>query len=272
MTWFKVDDGFCDHPKVDALHEGKHAEAAIALWTIAGCWCAKQLTDGFVPIGRMRRFGLRNADAAAAELVRVGLWLEVDGGFQFHEWTDHQPPREKVLARRASAAERQRRRREKGAGSGDGHASCHAVTDAVTAREVTRSDRVSHSTPTRPDPTRPDLDRVSGSDQVARGLSLARPGGARSLVAFGDEIRSGLVEAMDAEGLPPHDRTRDLGWDGWARIARWARQMASKRGRDERDVAAQLVRAFMSSKRARERGYPPQFLAENPAEFWREAA
>lgn len=33
MTWFKVDDGFYDHPKVDQL-----PNAAVGLWVKCGAW------------------------------------------------------------------------------------------------------------------------------------------------------------------------------------------------------------------------------------------
>jgi hypothetical protein len=46
LTWFKIDDSFYDHPKVfDA------PDCAVALWTRAGTWSARNLTDGFVPPG-----------------------------------------------------------------------------------------------------------------------------------------------------------------------------------------------------------------------------
>jgi hypothetical protein len=51
MTWFKIDDSFYDHPKVfDA------PDCAVALWTRAGTWSARNLTDGFVPTGMPARF------------------------------------------------------------------------------------------------------------------------------------------------------------------------------------------------------------------------
>lgn len=113
MTWFRIDDNFADHPKVDALLEGKHGEAAIALWTLAGAWCAKHLTDGVVPAGRVRRFGLRNPDTLATELVRVGLWEETADGFAFHDWHKYQPSRATVEMEREKTAERVRRHRDK---------------------------------------------------------------------------------------------------------------------------------------------------------------
>jgi hypothetical protein len=42
---FRVSDGFPDHPKTLGL-----TLEAIGLWTLAGCWCARYLTDGYIPI------------------------------------------------------------------------------------------------------------------------------------------------------------------------------------------------------------------------------
>lgn len=165
MTWFKIDDGFADHPKVDALHEGKHAEAALALWVLAGAWCAKQLTDGHVPAGRVRRFGLRNSDVAASELVRVGLWIEVNGGYQFHQWTEHQPTREDVLDERERKKKNQRESRRRRRQAGDMTAGHHDVTGDMPG-DATDSSPVSHHGPTRPDPSRPTADAVGASASV----------------------------------------------------------------------------------------------------------
>lgn len=49
MTWFKLDDGFYDHPKVADL-----PNAAVGLWVKAAVWCSKHLTDGVVPASRRR--------------------------------------------------------------------------------------------------------------------------------------------------------------------------------------------------------------------------
>ena len=67
MTWFHVDDGFWGHPKLDGMTHG-----AIALWVVAGSWCARYLKDGVVPVDRVAKlgFGLDHAN----ELVRAGLW------------------------------------------------------------------------------------------------------------------------------------------------------------------------------------------------------
>lgn len=167
MTWFRVDDSLCDHPKVEALLDGRHAEAALALWLLAGAWCARHLTDGQIPASRVRRFGVRNADAAAAELVRVGLWERSGEGFAFHDWHSRQPTRAAVLAEREAAASRVRAFRERKK-AGDS-VSSNGVTAAERTGEQLRSGSLFVTVPpTRPDPTRPilDHDRTRSLDLV----------------------------------------------------------------------------------------------------------
>lgn len=103
MTWFKVDDSFYDHPKVfDA------PDCAVALWTRAGTWAARNLTDGFVPSGMPARL-CDDPDTAIKELVRRGLWTRASGGYKFHDWSSYQPSAEAVTdlrAKRAAAGKR----------------------------------------------------------------------------------------------------------------------------------------------------------------------
>lgn len=103
MPWFKVDDSFYDHPKALA------AGPALALWLRAGCYCAKHLTDGFVSIEALKI--LHGTRSAASRLVNArarrdgpGLWIQVDGGWQFHDWSDYQPSARDVQERRDKRA------------------------------------------------------------------------------------------------------------------------------------------------------------------------
>lgn len=115
MTWFKVDDKFHSHAKVARLGDDSDA---LALWVVAGSWCADQLTDGWIPAYVARRLDPDSVRRAAA-LVRVGLWKEHiqegEKGWLFHGWNDEgrQPTAEQVQQERALKTERQRRWREK---------------------------------------------------------------------------------------------------------------------------------------------------------------
>jgi len=105
MPWFKVDDTFAYHAKVMAA-----GNAAVGLWVRAGAWAMQQLTDGFVPTHVVLSLGTVKE---ARRLVEVGLWIEKDDGYAFHQWAPRQPSRMQVLADREAAAERQRKAREK---------------------------------------------------------------------------------------------------------------------------------------------------------------
>jgi hypothetical protein len=151
MSWARLDDACTDHLKIR-----RAGTAGLALWTASIVWCSRHLTDGFIPADMLhdiwRPVGEAfDADAACARLVAAGLWDEVEGGWQVHDYLDYNPSREEVQAQRAQAADRQRRRRAKSPPD--------PVTPDVT-RDVQRDSRgtytVSHATPSRPVPTRPD--------------------------------------------------------------------------------------------------------------------
>lgn len=135
MTWFKVDDSFYDHPKVfDA------PDCAVALWTRAGTWSARNLTNGFVPAGMPARL-CDDPDTAVKELVRRGLWSRVSGGYQFHDWKVYQPSSEEVTALRAKRAEAGRK------GGLAKAAKQTASKPVASARQVAKQ----NATPTRPE-------------------------------------------------------------------------------------------------------------------------
>lgn len=78
MTWFLVDDGLHAHPKALAT-----SLAALGLWSVAGSWSSRHLTDGFLPDHAIPLLS-RGASELADELVATGLWRRVRGGYQFH--------------------------------------------------------------------------------------------------------------------------------------------------------------------------------------------
>lgn len=111
MVWFKVDDGFHSSRKVLSIPRSVRLQA-VGLWTLAGTWSMKELTDGHVPDYVIDEMGgtPRIVDA----LVKSGLWSEVPEGRQFHDWTEYQPTRASVLDAREKEADRKRQAREKG--------------------------------------------------------------------------------------------------------------------------------------------------------------
>jgi hypothetical protein len=183
VSWFKIDDQFYDHPKVVALGED-HGQA-IALWTLAGSWSSRQLTDGAVASGMVRRLGF-GAEAAAA-LVRVGLWEATPDGYQFHDWLEYNPSSAAEKAKRAANKERQTRYR--GVTKGVTPDVSNATVTRPVTPAVTRDKRDCHTPPVPvPVPVPVPLSDESVARTPGHGMSAAL-----------DQVNA----AREASGLDP---------------------------------------------------------------------
>lgn len=132
MPWAKIDDGFTDHPKVIAA-----GPLASWLYVCGLTYCARLLTDGFVPTGQVRK--LADVDGAmelADKLVSVGLWSRVDGGFQIHDYLEYNPSAEKVKAERKAAQERMQRARSGEVRANNGRSSGAGAEEVQPPRPV----------------------------------------------------------------------------------------------------------------------------------------
>lgn len=102
MTWVKLDDGFPEHPKV--IQAGGQAAW---LYVAALCYSGRNLTDGHIPAAVLPRLtDLKSPGRLAEALVRARLFIEVDGGWQIHDYVRYQPSRSQVDAERERARER----------------------------------------------------------------------------------------------------------------------------------------------------------------------
>ena len=111
MTWIKLDDGFADHPKLL-----KAGPLGLAVHVRALCYCARHLTDGFIPRNAVTLL-LRDVSNAKIPriLVSCGLWIKQRNGYQIKDYLDYNPSREQVLAARKHNANRQLRHRKRNA-------------------------------------------------------------------------------------------------------------------------------------------------------------
>jgi hypothetical protein len=147
MEWAKFYTTFHDHRKVIELDAN-----AIALWVLCFSWSGAQDTDGRIPRRIALRFmGGELGDEAAQRLVRVGMWEEVEGGYQMHNWHERQPSWEQREAAKANGRERQRKFRER---RNQRTPVRNVVTnDEVTREEEKRVDTESESIPPLPPPS-----------------------------------------------------------------------------------------------------------------------
>lgn len=112
MPDFRVADTAPEHPKLRLA-----GLAAAGLWSLAGAWSMRELTDGWVP--EYWTHGWPQGQRSAAALVEVGLWQpeERQGltGYRFHDWPDYQRAAEKIRDERSKAADRAARSRARAA-------------------------------------------------------------------------------------------------------------------------------------------------------------
>lgn len=110
MTWFLVDDGLSQHPKVTSAKRGASRERMVGLWTLAGSWSSKYLTEGHIPHEQIDELGCTQQSAQA--LVQARLWhiaghdcdicpQPPGNDYQFHDWTQANQTRFEVLDKRA---------------------------------------------------------------------------------------------------------------------------------------------------------------------------
>jgi hypothetical protein len=125
MPWARFDDQMLDHEKIVAA-----GPLGFALHAAAIIYSNRTLSDGFVPAGRIDalislrgvyvesggpagggvgRRGARRVPADAQEiaeqLVELGLWAAVAGGWRVHDFLDFNPSRAEVEAEREKKRE-----------------------------------------------------------------------------------------------------------------------------------------------------------------------
>lgn len=142
--WVKLDDCFSEHPKVEEA-----GDLAAWLYVCGLQYCSRALSDGFIPASRVPRLtGLQRPLKLAETLVAVGLWERVEGGFQVHDYAEHQRTAEQVKRDRQRTSERVTRFRAKRSSNTVGNGPSNAVTNGdVTAVDTDRDTETPQSPP-----------------------------------------------------------------------------------------------------------------------------
>ena len=171
MVWFNVDDGFSTSPKVLGIPRADRMPA-IGLWTIAGSWCAKHMTDGHFGAFMLDEWGA--APGAVDTLVTAALWEVTPQGFVFHDWPAWQRTREQIEADREKERTRKNAWRKKNAGEkeetpGD-------VSRGSPGGSPVSVPRVSqHPSQAKPFPTKPTLLSTKDNVEDSSPVSELRP-------------------------------------------------------------------------------------------------
>lgn len=100
LPWVRLDTAFPTNPKVLMLVEDKKWQS-IAVYVASLAYSGAHGTDGFVPENAL--IHLHGSKRNAKDLVDVGLWIGVQGGYEINGWAEFQPSTEEHAARRKRA-------------------------------------------------------------------------------------------------------------------------------------------------------------------------
>lgn len=92
LTWVRVEASLASNHKVLTLLAEKGGDHALCVYIFALGYCGQQGTDGFIPTTALGIIHGRARDAQL--LVEVGLWHEMRGGYEVHDWLEYQPSSE----------------------------------------------------------------------------------------------------------------------------------------------------------------------------------
>lgn len=110
MTWLRVDDGFPEHHKIQAL-----TDKAFRLHVTAMCSSARRLSDGHLSdldVTVCRMVAGKARVNHVQELEQRGLWKRNGNGYLINDYLEYNPSAERVKEQRERGAERVRRHRE----------------------------------------------------------------------------------------------------------------------------------------------------------------
>lgn len=150
MGWLKLDDGFCDNPKVIGL-----SARAFRTYVQGLCYCAKHLTDGRIPAKVQR-----NSSQTAKELVAARLWaIDDDGTIVVHDYLEWNPSKASVQAKREEDAARKQRENPRGIQT-ESERNLFGIRASRKTRKRETSNEVSRPRP--PDPIWDALEAIFG--------------------------------------------------------------------------------------------------------------
>ena len=150
MSWARVDDAWWSHRKVVTLDL-----EARGLWVSALSYTAHQ-REPFIPAAIVNIMG--GTDEVADRLVKAGLWLEADGGWAIHDWSDYQS----VSAKRAEAG------RKGGQKSGEARREATETKQTKQTNEANEApeSKQAHPSPSHPSPTQPKAGGARPRDEL----------------------------------------------------------------------------------------------------------
>lgn len=88
LNWVRLDSDFYSNPKFLILRADRKYRAIFAYMAGLG-WSGSQGQFGYIPFYALESFGATKRDAT--DLIDAGLWAPARGGYDIHDWSEHQP-------------------------------------------------------------------------------------------------------------------------------------------------------------------------------------
>lgn len=244
MPWVKLDDQFFTHPKVQRA--GRDARD---LYLAGLTYCARQLTDGEIPVEAMRLLAamaeIDDWQTAARRLLEAGLWESCDGGYVVHDYLEYNPSRACVEQTRSARA-------EAGSRGGQASAAARAAKAKQTTKQTTKqiasgvaSDdgkQTAKQTPTPSTSTSTSTSTVpSPRDSCAsHAAAAAAPGEVQAQKPIPEPVRGAELRDECACEPPGGDDQGTSAPEGRARASPEGRKQTSPKQREQNAVRAAL--------------------------------
>lgn len=100
LPWVRLDTQMPSNPKILYLIEDKNSHSAF-VWACSLSYSGAHGTDGFIPKAALKTIHGTLKDAK--NLVDVGLWIPVPGGWEVNDWADFQPSSDEHQERKERA-------------------------------------------------------------------------------------------------------------------------------------------------------------------------
>lgn len=97
LAWIRLDTGWPRNPKILALLSDKEGYRAAVVYISSLCYSGEQGTDGYIPTLALGSLHGRPSDAE--RLIKVGLWMPLEHGYQINDWAEYQQTSEVTKAR-----------------------------------------------------------------------------------------------------------------------------------------------------------------------------
>lgn len=101
LNWVRLDANLHSNHKVLSLLAERLGDHALCVYVFSLGYSGAHGTAGFIPAAAIGLFHGKPRDASL--LVEVGLWEELKGGWQIHDWIEYQPTDEESRARSEKA-------------------------------------------------------------------------------------------------------------------------------------------------------------------------